>query len=64
MIKRGNKWAEPVERPGNLQSRSSERVVDEKSEEAHEWARYARDMPNEERISPSLISRASKARSY
>ncbi len=37
---------EPVESL-ERQAENAERVVDEKSEEAHEWARYARVMQNE-----------------
>ncbi len=44
----GNKNWESLER----QAENAERVVDEKSEEAHEW-RYARDMRKTRRISPS-----------
>ena len=46
LIKEGNKWANQVESL-ERQAENAERVVDEKSEEAHEWARYARDMQNE-----------------
>ena len=46
LIKEGNKWANKVESL-ERQAENAERVVDEKSEEAHEWARFARDMQNE-----------------
>lgn len=46
LIKEGNKWANKVESL-ERQAENAERVVDEKTEEAHEWARFARDMQNE-----------------
>lgn len=46
LIKEGNKWANKVESLEH-QAENAERVVDEKSEEAYEWARFARDMQNE-----------------
>lgn len=46
LIKEGNKWANRVESL-ERQAENAERVVDEKSEEAHEWLRYARDVKNE-----------------
>lgn len=46
LIKEGNKWANKVESL-ERQAENVERVVDEKAEEAHEWARFARDMQNE-----------------
>lgn len=46
LIKEGNKWANKVESLEH-QAENAERVVDEKTEEAYEWARFARDMQNE-----------------
>ncbi len=39
------------------QAENAERVVDEKSEEAHEWAPYARDM-QKQGVSGQAISKS------
>lgn len=57
LIKEGNKWANKVESL-ERQAENAERVVDEKSEEAHEWARFARDMQNEAYQSKQLAEQA------
>lgn len=57
LIKEGNKWANKVESLEH-QAENAERVVDEKSEEAYEWARFARDMQNEAYQSKQLAEQA------
>lgn len=57
LIKEGNKWANKVESLEH-QAENAERVVDEKTEEAYEWARFARDMQNEAYQSKQLAEQA------
>ena len=57
LIKEGNKWANKIESLEH-QVENAERVVDEKSEEAYEWARFARDMQNEAYQSKQLAEQA------
>jgi hypothetical protein len=57
LIKEGNKWANKVESL-ERQAENAERVVDEKTEEAYEWARFARDMQNEAYQSKQLAEQA------
>lgn len=57
LIKEGNKWANKVESLEH-QAENAERVVEEKTEEAYEWARFARDMQNEAYQSKQLAEQA------